>query len=166
MSDNYHQPVMGGTAVQHTMLMTGDQMLLGVVWAAIPAQPPVAPIVDPTPKSATNVAFTRDQRWTKCGDPAQPGVLPDHAVSAIPALAARPDCIELRAGALLHDQQHRPGIPVERSCQHWRPSPPAPPFHRLVAADDRRRAQRAPPQRGRTTAAAYDAAKRFDNGSH
>ena len=26
MSDNYHQPVMGGTAVQHTMLMTGDQL--------------------------------------------------------------------------------------------------------------------------------------------
>ena len=24
MSDNYHQPVMGGTAVQHIMLMTGD----------------------------------------------------------------------------------------------------------------------------------------------
>src|SRR5215468_11840487 len=75
MSDNYHQPVMGGTAVQHTMLMTGDQ----IFWegsGSIPATPPAAVIVNPTPKSATNVAFTRDQRWTKCADPSQPGVLP------------------------------------------------------------------------------------------
>ena len=87
MSDNYHQPVMGGTAVQHTMLMTGDQ----IFWepsGSIPAQPPVSSIVDPTPKSATNVAFTRDQRWTKCGDPLQPGRVADHAVSPVPSVAA------------------------------------------------------------------------------
>jgi len=75
MSDNYHQPVMGGTAVQHTMLMTGDQ----IFWeqsGSLPAQPPVTAIVDPTPKTSTNVAFTRDQRWTKCSDPSQPGVVP------------------------------------------------------------------------------------------
>lgn len=68
MSDNYHQPVMGGTAVQHTMLMTGDQL----PWeggGGFPAQPPVAQIADPTPKSASDVGFVRDGRWTKC-DPA------------------------------------------------------------------------------------------------
>src|SRR5499426_1489573 len=88
MSDNYHQPVMGGTAVQHTMLMTGDQ----IFWeqsGSLPAQPPVTAIVDPTPKSATNVAFTRDQRWTKCGDPAQPGVLP--IMQYLQSLPWRPD---------------------------------------------------------------------------
>jgi phospholipase C len=88
MSDNYHQPVMGGTAVQHTMLMTGDQ----IFWegsGSIPATPPLASIVDPTPKSATNVAFTRDQRWTKCGDPLQPGVLP--VMQYLQSLPWRPD---------------------------------------------------------------------------
>ncbi len=30
MSDNYHQSVMGGTAVQHMMMMTGDS----IIWEA------------------------------------------------------------------------------------------------------------------------------------
>src|SRR5712691_106589 len=48
MSDNYHQPVMGGTAVQHTMLMTGDALF----WdqdGSLPAQPPPSSVADPTP---------------------------------------------------------------------------------------------------------------------
>jgi len=88
MSDNYHQPVMGGTAVQHTMLMTGDQ----IFWegsGSIPATPPAAVIVNPTPKSATNVAFTTDQRWTKCSDPLQPGPLP--IMQYLQSLPWRPD---------------------------------------------------------------------------
>jgi len=71
MSDNYHQPVMGGTAVQHTMLFTGDAL----PWEAVsgfPAQPPANRVADPTPKSATNAAFTVDQRWSGCGA-SQPG---------------------------------------------------------------------------------------------
>jgi acid phosphatase len=88
MSDNYHQPVMGGTAVQHTMLMTGDQ----IPWessGSIPAQPPLSSVADPTPKSSTNVAFVRDQRWAKCGDPLQPGVLP--VMQYLQSLPWRPD---------------------------------------------------------------------------
>ena len=69
MSDNYHQPVMGGTAVQHTMLMTGDA-LFWEQFGRPPSRSRRTAIVDPTPKSATNLAFVRDQRWTKCGDPA------------------------------------------------------------------------------------------------
>jgi phospholipase C len=68
--------------------MTGDQMF----WEQsgnLPAQPPLSSIVDPTPKSATNVAFTRDQRWTKCGDPFQPGVLP--VMQYLQSLPWRPD---------------------------------------------------------------------------
>ena len=29
MNDNYHQPVMGGTAVQHTMMGTADAIFVG-----------------------------------------------------------------------------------------------------------------------------------------
>src|SRR5262249_22478872 len=62
MSDNYHQPVMGGTAVQHMLMMTGDALPWDHV-GTFPATPPVAQIADPTPKSASNPAFVRDRRW-------------------------------------------------------------------------------------------------------
>jgi phospholipase C len=88
MSDNYHQPVMGGTAVQHTMLGTAD----AIFWeqsGAFPAQPPDAQVADPTPKSATNDAYTTDKRWTKCGDPTQPGIKP--ITDYLGSLPWRPD---------------------------------------------------------------------------
>ena len=87
MSDNYHQPVMGGTAVQHTMLMTGDAL----PWESVPgfpATPPAAQVADPTPKSATDVGFVRDARWTKC-DPSAPGIQP--IVDYLKSLPWRPD---------------------------------------------------------------------------
>ncbi len=63
ISDNYHQPVMGGTAVQHTMLGTGD----AIPWeesGTLPAQPPANRVANPNPKSATDDAYVTDQRWT------------------------------------------------------------------------------------------------------
>ena len=88
MSDNYHQPVMGGTAVQHIMLGTADAMFWEHV-DGLPAVPPAAHVADPTPKSATNAAFTRDGQWTKCGDPSQPGIAP--IFSYLKTLQWRPD---------------------------------------------------------------------------
>ncbi|HMF89278.1 MAG TPA: alkaline phosphatase family protein [Candidatus Angelobacter sp.] len=88
MSDNYHQPVMGGTAVQHTMLGTADAL----PWEKVgnfPAQPPAAQVANPTPKSATNVAFVNDRRWTECGDLTQPG--PKPIVDYLKTLPWRPD---------------------------------------------------------------------------
>ncbi|HMF99558.1 MAG TPA: alkaline phosphatase family protein, partial [Vicinamibacterales bacterium] len=87
MSDNYHQPVMGGTAVQHTMMMTGDALPWDAV-AGLPSQPPTAQVADPTPKSATNPAFVRDTRWTKC-DETQPGIKP--ILDYLRTLPWRPD---------------------------------------------------------------------------
>jgi phospholipase C len=88
MSDNYHQPVMGGTAVQHTMIGTADAM----PWEKfgnLPAQPPIAQVADPTPKSATNAGFVADRRWTECGDLTQPG--PKPIVDYLKTLPWRPD---------------------------------------------------------------------------
>jgi phospholipase C len=87
MSDNYHQPVMGGTAVQHTMMMTGDSL----PWEhdnGFPATPPLAQVADPTPKSATDVGFVRDRRWTLC-DPAGPSFKP--IVDYLKTLPWQPD---------------------------------------------------------------------------
>jgi len=76
ISDNYHQPLMGGTMVQHMMLGTGDVMwwqpytnAAGVTLT----QPPASAIVDPTPKNSTTIAFTHDKAWTTC-DPSAPWV--------------------------------------------------------------------------------------------
>jgi len=88
MSDNYHQPVMGGTAVQHTMLGTADALPWDKV-AGFPAQPPAAQVANPNPKSATNVAFVNDRRWTECGDQTQPGIKP--ITDYLRSLPSRPD---------------------------------------------------------------------------
>ena len=74
LNDNYHQPIMGGTAVQHQMIGTADD----VFWEAFQgvSQPPTASIADPDPQSPTNVAFTADKAWTNCSDLTQPGIAP------------------------------------------------------------------------------------------
>jgi phospholipase C len=87
MSDNFHQPVMGGTAVQHTMLGTADALPWEVV-AGFAAQPPATQVANPTPTSATSDAYVRDRRWTKC-DPAEPGVTP--IMEYLKSLPWRPD---------------------------------------------------------------------------
>jgi phospholipase C len=88
MSDNYHQPVMGGTGVQHVMLGTADSMFWDAV-AGLPAQPSAAQVANPNPKSATNDAYVSDRRWTKCGDPTQPGIKP--IMDYLKSLPWRPD---------------------------------------------------------------------------
>jgi len=72
MSDNFHQAVMGGTAVQHIMLGTAD----AIFWTPFQGvtQPPAAHVANPDPKLPTNVAFKIDREWTNCSDPAQPGI--------------------------------------------------------------------------------------------
>src|SRR6202048_2551225 len=72
INDNYHQPVMGGTAVQHIMLGTAD----AIPWDTFQkvTQPPTASVADPDPKSSTDVSFQRDKAWTNCSDLTQPGI--------------------------------------------------------------------------------------------
>jgi phospholipase C len=108
MSDNYHQPVMGGTAVQHTMMMTGDAL----PWERVdgfPAEPPVAQVADPTPRSATNAGFVRDRRWTKC-DQAAPGIKP--IFDYLKTLPWRPDqtASNCRPGTFYMINNTRPGF--------------------------------------------------------
>lgn len=75
ISDNYHQPAMGGTAAQHIMIGTADSLPWEHV-GSFPGQPPAGQVANPNPKSATDVSFINDRRWTECGDPTQPGIKP------------------------------------------------------------------------------------------
>jgi phospholipase C len=74
LNDNYHQPVMGGTAVQHIMLGTAD----AIFWTTFQgvSKPPAASVANPNPTSPTNVAFAADKPWTNCSDTGQPGIQP------------------------------------------------------------------------------------------
>src|SRR5215471_9417039 len=88
INDNYHQPVMGGTAVQHIMIGTADALPWEQV-GAFPAQPPAKVVANPNPKSATNAGFITDGRWTECGDHTQPGIQP--IMDYLKSLPWRPD---------------------------------------------------------------------------
>jgi len=90
MNDNYHQPVMGGTAVQHTMLGTAD----AIPWDTFQGvtQPPVAAVANPNPKAPNNVAFTVDKNWTNCSDASQPGIAAITSYLATLPWKPKPNC--------------------------------------------------------------------------
>jgi phospholipase C len=92
MSDNYHQPVMGGTFVQHMMLVAGDVLFweiyknqAGVTLTA----PPAAEVANPDPKGPADVSVKSDKAWTACADLTKPGIRAIHDYLA--ALPWRPD---------------------------------------------------------------------------
>jgi phospholipase C len=76
ISDNYHQPAMGGTGLQHVFLGAGDD----VFWSdgnGNPTVPPAAQIANPNPLAGTNNQYSADGRFSNCSDPVgSPGVLP------------------------------------------------------------------------------------------
>jgi phospholipase C len=90
LADNYHQPIMGGTAVQHQMIQTADD----ISWETFQGvtEPPTASVADPDPKSTTDVAFTRDKTWTNCSDTTQPGIAPIVAYLATLPWHPAPNC--------------------------------------------------------------------------
>jgi phospholipase C len=97
LSDNYHQPVLGGTAVQHVMLGTGD----AIFWsdgngnAITPPSSIIASLVaNPNPKPSTVNQYTADNNFSNCSDFTQPGVGPViQYVNALP-YNAEPNCAE------------------------------------------------------------------------
>jgi acid phosphatase len=89
ISDNFHQPLMGGTAANHQMLGLGDTLF----WSdgrgnALP--PPAALIANPNPLPGSNDRYTLDGNWTDCADASQPGVEP--IVDYLAALGLSTNC--------------------------------------------------------------------------
>jgi phospholipase C len=75
ISDNYHQPGMGGTGIQHVFMGAGDD----IFWsdgAGNAATPPATQIANPNPQASTNNKYTRDGRFSDCSNDLHPGVLP------------------------------------------------------------------------------------------
>jgi phospholipase C len=76
ISDNYHQPIMGGTTVNYFALATADVAVYDD--QGKPAVPPKKQIENPDAQPNTNNWYTEDGyrggTYVKCADAAQPGV--------------------------------------------------------------------------------------------
>jgi len=79
MSDNYHQPVMGGTGPDSVPLGFADQVFFGDGNGNV-ATPPAATVYNPNPQVADYPAnfnhYTSRTQWFNCSDPAAPGIKP------------------------------------------------------------------------------------------
>jgi len=73
MSDNYHQPVMGGTGPDSQPLGFADQIFFSD-GKGNPATPPANRIYNPDPQAGTLNLYTRRAQWFNCSDRTQPGI--------------------------------------------------------------------------------------------
>jgi phospholipase C len=91
LSDNYHQPFLGGTGPNHFMLGTGDAGF----WSdgqGNAVMPPVGQIANPNPQANTNNLYTADKAFSACADTTQPGVGPIVQYPKSLPYAAQPNC--------------------------------------------------------------------------
>ena len=75
MSDNYHQPVMGGTGPDSVPLGFADQVFFGDGHGNA-ATPPASSIYNPDPQPNTLNEYTLRKQWFNCSDATQPGIKP------------------------------------------------------------------------------------------
>jgi phospholipase C len=75
ISDNYHQPVLGGTGPDSQPLGFADQVFFSD-GNGNPATPAAANIYDPDPQAGTLNLYTQRAQWFNCSDPNQPGIAP------------------------------------------------------------------------------------------
>jgi phospholipase C len=73
MSDNYHQPVMGGTGPDSVPLGFADQVFFSDGMGN-PATPPPSTIYNPNPLPNTLNQYTLRAQWFNCSDSTQPGI--------------------------------------------------------------------------------------------
>jgi phospholipase C len=76
LSDNHHQPVMGGTGANFQAIATGHAIAYRREGA--PGRPPANQIENPNPRTGTNNWYTQSGyasgSYTKCSDPTEPGI--------------------------------------------------------------------------------------------
>ena len=84
MSDNYHQPVMGGTGPDSQPLGFADQVFFSD-GNGNATTPPAANIYNPDPQAGTLNLYTHRAQWFNCSDTGQPGIAPiTNYLSALP----------------------------------------------------------------------------------
>jgi len=73
MSDNYHQPVLGGTGPDSQPLGFADQVFFSD-GKGNPATPSAKNIYNPDPVAGTLNLYTQRAQWFNCSDPTLPGI--------------------------------------------------------------------------------------------
>src|SRR5579862_6362736 len=91
MSDNYHQPVMGGTGPDSQPLGFADQVFYSD-GNGNPIAPPAANIYDPDPQAGTLNLYTTRAQWFNCSDPNAPGIAPIRSYLAALPYNVRTNC--------------------------------------------------------------------------
>jgi len=93
ISDNYHQPAMGGTGMQHVFMGTGD----AIFWSdgnGNSTAPPAREIANPNPNPGTNNQYTVNGTFSDCSDVFNaPGVLPIVRYLDTLPYPASPNCV-------------------------------------------------------------------------
>ena len=93
ISDNYHQPVLGGTGPDSQPLGFADQVFFSD-GNGHPATPAAANIYDPDPQAGTLNLYTQRAQWFNCSDATLPGI------SAITSyLKSLPYAVQTKCGA-------------------------------------------------------------------
>jgi phospholipase C len=93
MSDNYHQPVLGGTGPDSEPLGFADQVFFSD-GNGNPATPAAANIYNPDPQAGTLNLYTQRAQWFNCADETQPGIA---AITSY--LKSLPYPVQTRCGA-------------------------------------------------------------------
>ncbi len=92
MSDNYHQPVLGGTGPDSQPLGFADQVFFSD-GKGNPATPAAKNIYNPDPVSGTLNLYTQKAQWFNCNDTTQPGI-----AAITNYLSALPYAVETKCG--------------------------------------------------------------------
>src|ERR1700688_1659819 len=93
MSDNYHQPVLGGTGPDSQPLGFADQIFFGD-GKGNPVTPLPANIYNPDPQPGTLNLYKQRAQWFNCSDPSQAGI-----AAITEYLSALPYAVQTRCDA-------------------------------------------------------------------
>jgi phospholipase C len=112
MSDNYHQPVMGGTGPDSIPLGFADQIFFSDATGKA-ATPPATRIYNPDPQPGSLNLYTRRAQWFNCSDETAAGI---KAISDY--LKALPYEMSPNCDPVLSCGQHSSGLHARR-CAEW-----------------------------------------------
>ena len=124
MSDNYHQPVLGGTGPDSQPLGFADQVFFSD-GNGNPTMPAAAHIYNPDPQPLTLNLYTQRAQWFNCNDTTQPGI-----AAITNYLSALPYAVDTKCGpgqywqavnvnpAFTPKGTPQPGLVVPQTLQH------------------------------------------------
>jgi phospholipase C len=127
MSDNYHQPVLGGTGPDSVPLGFADQVFFGDGNGSV-ALPPASTVYNPNPQVSAYPGnfnlYTKRAQWFDCSDASAPGIKPILDYLAKLPYEVAPNC---QAGAFYNAVNVNPAWTPQGTVQSGAPGQVIPP---------------------------------------